>query len=124
MYLALQSDSRNAKIISQIPIALLLSYWRLSVTYILTLAWTVPGTIKIARDARFNRIMPIFQTLAAIPAPAFFPFLIPIVNFVPGGFEFLSILLILTGMQWYMFFNLIGGVQIHIWRYRGKCTSI
>ena len=79
--------------------------------YILTLAWTVPVAIKIARDARFNRIMPIFQTLAAIPAPAFFPFLIPIVNFVPGGFEFLSILLILTGMQWYMFFNLIGGVR-------------
>ena len=111
MYLALQSDSRNAKIISQIPIALLLSYLRLSAAYILTLAWTVPVAIKIARDARFNRIMPIFQTLAAIPAPAFFPFLIPIVNFVPGGFEFLSILLILTGMQWYMFFNLIGGVR-------------
>ena len=66
MYLALQSDSRNAKIISQIPIALLLSYWRLSAAYILTLAWTVPVAIKIAHDARFNRIMPIFQTLAAI----------------------------------------------------------
>jgi len=111
MYLSLQSDPINAKIVSQIPIALLLSYLRLGAAYLLTLAWTVPAAIKIARDPRFDRIMPIFQTLAAIPAPAFFPFLIPVVDYVPGGFEFLSILLILTGMQWYMFFNLIGGVR-------------
>jgi NitT/TauT family transport system permease protein len=111
MYLSLGNDPRNAEILSLIPIALLLSYLRLIAAYLLTLAWTVPVAIKIARDPRFDRIMPIFQTLAAIPAPAFFPFLIPIVNYVPGGFEFLSILLILTGMQWYMFFNLIGGVR-------------
>ncbi len=111
MYLSLGNDPRNAEILSLIPIALLLSYLRLIAAYLLTLAWTVPVAIKIARDPRFDRIMPMFQTLAAIPAPAFFPFLIPIVNYVPGGFEFLSILLILTGMQWYMFFNLIGGVR-------------
>lgn len=111
MYLSLVNDPRNAEILSLIPIALLLSYLRLIAAYLLTLAWTVPVAIKIARNPRFDRIMPMFQTLAAIPAPAFFPFLIPIVNYVPGGFEFLSILLILTGMQWYMFFNLIGGVR-------------
>jgi NitT/TauT family transport system permease protein len=55
--------------------------------------------------------MPLFQTFAAIPAPAFFPFMIIVVNYVPGGFEFLSILLVLTGMQWYILFNLIGGVR-------------
>jgi NitT/TauT family transport system permease protein len=111
MYVSIGNDSRNAEILSLIPIALLLSYLRLVAAYLLTLAWTVPVAIKIARDPRFDRIMPMFQTLASIPAPAFFPFLIPIVNYVPGGFEFLSILLILTGMQWYMFFNLIGGVR-------------
>jgi NitT/TauT family transport system permease protein len=34
-----------------------------------------------------------------------------LVNYVPGGLEFPSILLILTGMQWYMLFNLVGGVR-------------
>jgi ABC-type anion transport system duplicated permease subunit len=111
MYLSLYSNPKNKDILSLIPIALLLSYLRLVAAYLLTLAWTVPVAIKIARDPRFDRIMPMFQTLAAIPAPAFFPFLIPIVSYVPGGFEFLSILLILTGMQWYMFFNLIGGMR-------------
>ena len=111
MYLSLYKDPRSLKIISQIPLALLLSYMRLAVAYFLSLAWTIPVAIRIANNPRFDRIMPLFQTFAAIPAPAFFPFMIIVVNYVPGGFEFLSVLLILTGMQWYILFNLIGGVR-------------
>ncbi|MFZ0326696.1 MAG: ABC transporter permease subunit, partial [Nitrososphaeraceae archaeon] len=111
MYLSLYKDPRSLKIISQIPLALLLSYMRLAAAYFLSLAWTIPVAIRIANNPRFDRIMPLFQTFAAIPAPAFFPFMIIVVNYVPGGFEFLSILLILTGMQWYILFNLIGGVR-------------
>jgi NitT/TauT family transport system permease protein len=55
--------------------------------------------------------MPIFQTVAAIPATAFFPFVAALVPLIPGGLEFPSILLILTGMQWYVLFNLLGGVR-------------
>lgn len=111
MYLSLYNDPLTTKIISQIPLALLLSYLRLTAAYLITLAWTIPVAIRIAHNPRFDRIMPLFQTFAAIPAPAFFPFVIVVVNYVPGGFEFLSILLILTGMQWYMLFNLIGGIR-------------
>jgi NitT/TauT family transport system permease protein len=111
MYSSLYKDPRSLKVISQIPLALLLSYLRLAAAYCLSLAWTIPVAIKIANNPRFHRIMPLFQTFAAIPAPAFFPFMIIVVNYVPGGFEFLSILLILTGMQWYILFNLIGGVR-------------
>ncbi|HZA06866.1 MAG TPA: ABC transporter permease subunit, partial [Nitrososphaeraceae archaeon] len=111
MYFSLYNDSRSAKIISQIPLALLLSYLRLAAAYLLALTWTIPLAIKIANNRSFDRIMPLFQTFAAIPATAFFPFVIIVVNHVPGGFEFLSILLILTGMQWYILFNLIGGVR-------------
>jgi NitT/TauT family transport system permease protein len=110
-YYSLYIDPQSTKIISQIPLALLLSYLRLAAAYLLALAWTIPLAIKIANNPRFDRIMPIFQTFAAIPATAFFPFVIVVVNYVPGGFEFLSILLILTGMQWYILFNLIGGVR-------------
>jgi len=111
MYFSLYSDANSRKIILQIPLALLLSYLRLSSAYLLALSWTIPLAIKIANNPRFNRLMPLFQTIAAIPATAFFPFVVIAVNYVPGGFEFLSILLILTGMQWYILFNLIGGVR-------------
>jgi NitT/TauT family transport system permease protein len=111
MYLSLYNDYQSAKIVSQIPLALLLSYLRLTAAYIIALTWTIPVAIKIADNVRFDRIMPLFQTFAAIPATAFFPFVVVAVNYVPGGFEFLSILLILSGMQWYILFNLIGGVR-------------
>jgi NitT/TauT family transport system permease protein len=111
MYFSIYNDPQSAKIISQIPLALLLSYVRLAAAYLLALAWTIPVAIKIANNPRFDRILPLFQTFAAIPATAFFPFVIVVVNYVPGGFEFLSILLILTGMQWYILFNLIGGIR-------------
>ena len=67
--------------------------------------------IKIANSPHFSRIMPVFQTVAAIPATAFFPFVAALVPLIPGGLEFPSILLLLTGMQWYVLFNLIGGVR-------------
>jgi NitT/TauT family transport system permease protein len=111
MYFLLYSDASSRKIISQIPLALLLSYLRLSAAYLLALSWTIPLAIKIANNPMFDRIMPLFQTFAAIPATAFFPFVVIAVNYIPGSFEFLSILLILTGMQWYILFNLIAGVR-------------
>ena len=111
MYFSLYKDPRSAKIVSQIPLALLLSYLRLASAYLITLAWTIPVAIKIAHNPNFDRIMPLFQTFAAIPATAFFPFMAILVAYIPGGLEFPSILLILTGMQWYILFNLIGGVR-------------
>ncbi len=111
MYLSLYRDPKSAKIVSQIPLALLLSYLRLTSAYLITLAWTIPVAIKIAHNPNFERIMPLFQTFAAIPATAFFPFMAILVAYIPGGLEFPSILLILTGMQWYILFNLIGGVR-------------
>jgi NitT/TauT family transport system permease protein len=111
MYISLYKDPRSAKIVSQIPLALLLSYLRLASAYLITLAWTIPVAIKIAHNPNFERIMPLFQTFAAIPATAFFPFMALLIPYMPGGLEFPSILLILTGMQWYILFNLIGGVR-------------
>lgn len=111
MYTSLYSDPKANAVVSQIPLALLLSYLRLIAAYLITLAWTIPVAIRIARSKRFSRVMSSVQTLASIPATAFFPFMAVLVNYVPGGMEFPSILLVLTGMQWYMLFNLIGGVR-------------
>lgn len=111
MYASLFEDPATAKAVSEIPTALLFSYLRLAAAYLITLAWTIPVAIKIARGKNFPRTMSVIQTFASIPATAFFPFMAVLVNVIPGGLEFPSILLILTGMQWYMLFNLIGGVR-------------
>jgi NitT/TauT family transport system permease protein len=111
MYLSIYRDPTSAKMVSEIPLALLLSYLRLSAAYLIALAWTIPVAIRIAHSSSFDRIMPIFQTMASIPATAFFPFITILIIYIPGGLEFPSILLILTGMQWYILFNLIGGVR-------------
>lgn len=111
MYIALYDNPESNKVVSVIPLGLLLSYLRLGAAYLITLAWTIPVAIRIARSQKFSRIMSIIQTCASIPATAFFPFMALLVNYIPGGLEFPSILLILTGMQWYMLFNLIGGVR-------------
>ena len=111
MYLSLFYSPSSSKFISQIPLALLLSYVRLLIAYIITLAWSIPVAIKIAHSPHFAKIMPIFQTVAAVPATAFFPFVAALIPLIPGGLELPSILLILTGMQWYVLFNLIGGAR-------------
>ena len=111
MTISLNSDPKSVNILVQLPLALLLSYLRLAAAYVITLCWTIPVAIMVVRSPKFSHIMFAFQTFAAIPATAFFPFSIAAINFVPGGFEFLSIMLILTGMQWYVLFNLIGGLR-------------
>ncbi|MEO9362607.1 MAG: ABC transporter permease subunit [Nitrososphaera sp.] len=111
MYASLFHNADTARVVSAIPAGLAFSYLRLAAAYLITVAWTIPVAVKIARSPRFGRTMSLIQTLASIPATAFFPFMAVLVNYVPGGLEFPSILLILTGMQWYMLFNLVGGVR-------------
>ncbi len=46
-----------------------------------------------------------------MPATALFPVIVVFVINVTGGMNLASILLILTGMQWYLLFNLLAGVS-------------
>ncbi|MGQ9718439.1 MAG: ABC transporter permease subunit [Nitrososphaerales archaeon] len=106
------TEARTSQIVSSIPLAILLSIARLFVAYLIALGWTIPVAVKISKSPRlFNFFMPIFQTFAAVPATAFFPFIVVLLIGLPFGQELASILLILTGMQWYLLFNLIGGVK-------------
>ncbi len=66
----------------------------------------------IGHNPRALRIVtPIAEIAAAIPAPALFPFFILFTINSGGDMNTAAILLILSGMQWYLLFNLIGGVQ-------------
>jgi len=98
--------------LGQIPFALLASFSRLTLAYFIALAWTLPLTYWLGKHPRALRVVtPIAEIGAAIPAPALFPFIILFAIHVVGGMNGAAILLILTGMQWYLLFNLIGGVQ-------------
>ncbi len=84
---------REAKLI---PFSILVSFLRLLIAYLICLAWTVP----------------LIQILAAIPATALFPFIVVLVNrYLIGGMNLASFLIVFTGMQWYVLFNLIVGVR-------------
>lgn len=97
---------------SQIPVALLASFLRLGVAYLFALAWTLPVAFWVGESPRAFRIVtPVAEIGASIPATALFPFFILFAVNVLGGMNSAAVLLILTGMQWYLLFNLIGGVQ-------------
>jgi NitT/TauT family transport system permease protein len=96
-----------------VPLALFYSFTRLLVAYVLALAWTLPVALWVGRNERISRrMLPILEIVASIPATAFFPLIVlTIVNDLGGGMNIASILLLTTGMQWYLLFNLIAGIR-------------
>jgi NitT/TauT family transport system permease protein len=95
-----------------VPIALLFSFLRLLIAYLLSLAWIIPLAIYIKENKRAEKILaPIFEILASIPATALFPFFVLIFIRMPFGINIASILLIMTGMQWYILFNVLSGIR-------------
>jgi NitT/TauT family transport system permease protein len=96
----------------EIPLALLASFGRLLIAYLISLAWTLPAAIWVGESPRaFQVLTPLAQIGASIPATALFPLFVFAAIHYLGGMNSASVLLILTGMQWYLLFNLIAGVQ-------------
>jgi len=92
--------------------ALLYSFLRILISYIIAFSWTFPTAIFLFRHPRAARfISPIIQILPSIPAIAFFPlilyFLLPFKN----GMNMAAIIVILSGMQWYLLFTIYGGLK-------------
>jgi NitT/TauT family transport system permease protein len=95
-----------------IPAATGLSILRLLAAYLISLAWTVPCAIAASESQLFaRRLTPMAQIVGSVPATALFPLIVVFVIRVTGGMNLASILLILTGMQWYLLFNLLAGVS-------------
>ena len=100
---------REAK---QIPGAMLMSFGRIVIAYAISLAWTVPCALAASESPKFKRILtPVAEIAGSVPATAFFPLIVLFVVRLTGGMNLASILLILTGMQWYLLFNLLAGVN-------------
>ena len=97
---------------ASLPLALLLSFLRINVAYVLALAWIVPVALWASDHPRGARALStVAQVGASIPATAFFPVLVALLVDRYGGMEMISVALALTGMQWYLLFNLLAGFQ-------------
>lgn len=98
--------------VSQIPLALFLSFLRINAAYLLALLWVVPLALWVSDHPRMLRPLSLVaQVGASLPATAIFPVLVALLVHRAGGMEVISILLALTGMQWYLLFNVLAGVQ-------------
>jgi NitT/TauT family transport system permease protein len=93
-----------------LPQALFASIARLGLAYAASLAWTLPLAAWLAWRARAAAFS-LLDVLASIPATALFPLIINITIHLPYGLFLTSIILTMTGMQWYILFNLIGGFR-------------
>src|SRR5438105_8962573 len=97
----------------------LFSLSRLVIAYLIALGWTLAAGILIARSQRLSRwLVPIFDIGQSIPATALFPLVVIILvdpfrntPYIGVTLNFASIILLLTGMQWYLLFNIVGAVN-------------
>jgi NitT/TauT family transport system permease protein len=95
-----------------IPAAIVASTLRMIIAYAISLAWTVPVALAASENPRFNRILsPIAEIVGSMPATALFPVIVAAFIQFAGGMNIASVVLILTGMQWYLLFNLLAGIN-------------
>jgi NitT/TauT family transport system permease protein len=95
-----------------IPAAAGLSLIRLLIAYAISLGWTLPITLAASDNPRFDRLIaPLSEIAGSMPATALFPVIVLFVIRLTGNMNLASILLILTGMQWYLLFNLLAGAR-------------
>ena len=97
--------------IALVPLAMGASILRVAGAYAICLAIALPLAIHTARSSRASRYgLPVIEVVASFPATALFPViifgLVPYLS--PNG---ASVLMLLTGMLWYLFFNLLSGVR-------------
>ena len=112
VFTSIDALARPAPELSQIPSALVLSFLRILVAYVLAMIWTLPLAMFIGQNDRVSRLLlPAIEVLASMPATALFPLIVMAILSLGGDMNLASILLVTTGMQWYLLFNLIAGVR-------------
>ncbi len=99
-----------------LPRYILFSFLRIVAAFIIALVWTTAAGFIIVRNKKLYSIfMPLFDIAQSIPALALFPFIVIVVikSLGVGGIvaEMSTILLILTGAQWYMLFNIVSHLK-------------
>lgn len=108
----------SARDLNSIPtyfLSLFFSFMRILIAFAFVTLWTVPVAIFLGRNRKIaESLLPVFDVCQSIPAIAVFPIiLVFVINLIGGnlGLEVSSILLLMTGMQWYLLFNLLRAVS-------------
>ena len=87
-----------------------LTLLRVLAATIIGTAWALPAGIVIGLSPRLSRIFqPVAQVAASFPAPMLFPAVIALLKILQVPLSFGSMVLMLLGTQWYIFFNVIAG---------------
>jgi NitT/TauT family transport system permease protein len=90
----------------------ILTFLRVTLAVVLSCLWTVPVGIAIGMNKKLsNRLQPIVQIFASVPATAVFPIILLTLIQLRGGLFLASLLLMMLGTQWYILFNVIAGAQ-------------
>ncbi|MCI4350461.1 MAG: ABC transporter permease subunit [Thermoplasmata archaeon] len=94
-----------------LPLAAVLSFGRVVLAYLLSLAIALPLAVYLVRRPGLYKVgLPVVEVVASVPATVLFPlFVITILAYI--GFEGVAILVLLTGMIWYLFFNILSGLR-------------
>lgn len=95
-----------------LPAALALSLLRLVLAYLISVAIALPLASLAVRSGHLSRlVMPAAEVVASVPATAIFPLIVVALIGVTHGLNVPSILLLVTGMVWYVFFNVVAGLR-------------
>jgi NitT/TauT family transport system permease protein len=97
--------------IEVLPLAMGASMLRVTAAYLICLAIALPLAIFLARSHRASKFgMPTVEVIASFPATALFPVIIfELIPFISA--EGAAVLMLITGMLWYLFFNILSGVR-------------
>lgn len=97
---------------SEVVTDLVLSFLRLFVAFVLTVAWTLPLGLYLVKNAEAEEVlMPIFEVIMAIPGIAFLPLIVVAVLAMGGSTEIIAVGLLMLAMQGYILFNIISGAK-------------
>lgn len=95
-----------------IVLGVLATLARVLVSLVLSLAWTIPVGVAIGLNPKVSRwAQPVAQIVAAVPATALFPVFVLSLLRVTHTLEVPAILLMMSGIQWYLLFNIIAGAS-------------
>jgi NitT/TauT family transport system permease protein len=97
--------------IELLPLAMGASALRVTAAYAICLAIALPLALYLARHPRASRVgMPTVEVIASFPATALFPVIIfELIPYLTA--EGAAVLMLMTGMLWYLFFNVLSGIR-------------
>jgi NitT/TauT family transport system permease protein len=94
---------------ASVLVSLGFSFLRIWYVYFICVAVALPVGIIVALHSKlYNALVPVFEVIASVPAPALLP-AIALIAF--GAGEAVAALIIFLGMIWYIMFNIMAGIR-------------